>query len=266
MLPAIGPVGAMIAIISDIHGNLEALEAVLSRVDSDYAVYCAGDVVGYGPDPNACCDLLRDRGVACVMGNHDFVCANLDRMDSGNDDWPEEQRELCRRIYNDKNSVAKASSRWTNSVLTEENTRFLRELPLKLEVEGLTIVHGRPGSPEQMLNEYVMPGQGTAALAEQTGGRMLVVGHSHLPMRTAQVINPGSVGQPRDRNWMASFATLDPVRFKFRYIQDEDMSFRIVSKVVNIQRVPYDIGKTIQKIKDEPELPDTLGERLTVGL
>ncbi len=256
----------MIAIISDIHGNLEALQAVFKHMDSDCDVYCAGDVVGYGPNPNECCELLRSRGVPAVMGNHDFACANIDRLDSGDEQFPDEQRELCRRIFEGKNTVAKASSRWTNRVLTGQNKQWLRELPLKLEVEGLTIVHGCPGTPEQMLNDYVLPGQATAALTEQVGGRMLVVGHSHLPMRTARVMNPGSVGQPRDRNWMASYAILDLVRFKFRYIQDEDLSFRIVSKVASILRVPYDIGTTIQKIKDEPELPDTLGERLTVGL
>ncbi|MGD2175340.1 MAG: metallophosphoesterase family protein [Candidatus Brocadiaceae bacterium] len=256
----------MIILISDIHGNLEALQSVLSRIEARDTVYCAGDIVGYGPNPNECCEELRRRGIPAVMGNHDFVCANYDRFEGEHQEFPPEEQDLCRQIYSQKNSVAQASSRWTNVVLTDENKEYLRDLPLKLEVEGMTIVHGKPGSEEDMLNEYVLPGFGIEGLGRKVEGQMLVVGHSHLPMRTTHVINPGSIGQPRDRNWMASYATLDPVRFKFKYIRDEDMSFRIVSQVVNIQRVPYDIGKTIQKIKDEQDLPDSLGDRLTVGL
>jgi predicted phosphodiesterase len=256
----------MIVLISDIHGNLEALEAVLRHVEEDDQIYCAGDVVGYGPNPNECCEVLRERGIPSVMGNHDFVCANLDRMNSDDPSFPEQDCELCHRIYEGKNTVAKTSSRWTSSVLTEENRQWLQALPLTLEVHGLTILHGKPGTRFDMLNEYVLPGAATHMLHEQIEGNMLVVGHSHLPMRTTHVINPGSVGQPRDRNWMSSFATLDPVRFKFKYIREEDLSFRIVSQITNITRIPYDIGTTIQKIKDEPELPDSLGDRLTVGL
>ncbi len=256
----------MIIIISDVHGNLEALQGVLAHVKEGDTVYCAGDIVGYGPNPNECCDVLRQWGIESVVGNHDYACANLDRLEGDDPTFSDHERSLCRQIYDGKNTVAKASSRWTNSVLTDENKAFLRALPLKLEVQGLTIVHGRPGSELDMLNEYVMPSQGTARLAENIEGHMLVVGHSHIPMRASRVINPGSVGQPRDRNWMASYARLDPVRFKVKFIRDEDLSFRFVSEVVQICRVAYDIGRTIQKIKDRPELPDSLGDRLTVGL
>ncbi len=255
----------MIALISDIHGNLEALEAVLAQLSRRDQVYCAGDIVGYGPNPNECCEVLRTRQIPSVMGNHDFVCANLHLLEQEGG-LPEEDRALCRKIYAQKNSVAKASSWWTNRRLSPENRDYLRQLPLKLEVEGLTILHGKPGSREDMLNEYVLPGLGMEALSDKVEGQMLVIGHSHLPIRTPHVVNPGSVGQPRDRNWMSSYATLDPVRFKFCYIREEDMSFRIVSQVVNIQRTPYDVGRTIQKIKDEAELADSLGDRLTVGL
>jgi predicted phosphodiesterase len=258
----------MIIIVSDIHGNLEALQAVLARVGDGDTVVCAGDVVGYGPDPNECCDILREGEIECVMGNHDFVCANLDRLDEGSEGegWTREDRLLCGQIFEQKNSVAQRSSRWTNEVLTAGNKGWLRGLPLRLEVHGLTLVHGKPGSMSDMLNEYVLPGWAADRLSDEMGGHLLVVGHSHLPMRTAHVVNPGSVGQPRDRNWMASYAVLDPVRFKFPYIRDEDMSFRFVDQVVKIYRVPYDIAATIQKIKDEPGLPDSLGDRLPVGL
>ncbi|GAG23529.1 unnamed protein product, partial [marine sediment metagenome] len=76
----------------------------------------------------------------------------------------------------------------------------------------------------------------------------------------------GSVGQPRDRNWKASFAVFKDVWYRFTYIRDQDMSFRIVSQVVSIRRAPYDVRATIRKIKEQDGIPDTLGDRLTVGL
>jgi len=256
----------MIAVISDIHSNLEALLAVLAEIKDAETVFCAGDVVGYGPNPNECCELVRERGVRCVMGNHDFVCANLDRLDSEDESFPPEDRELCRQMFRQKNSAARAASTWTCGVLTPENKEFLRNLPLSITENKLTIVHGKPGSKSDMLNEYILPGYGAQRLAELVEGHLLILGHSHIPMRTAHILNPGSVGQPRDRNWQASFATLKDVLYRFTYIKEDDMSFRIISQAVSMRRVPYDIEKTIRKIKQEPGLPDALGDRLTVGL
>jgi putative phosphoesterase len=256
----------MLAVISDVHSNLEALLAVLAELVDAEAIYCAGDVVGYGPNPNECCDLLRRRGVKCVMGNHDFVCANLDRLDGSDRSFPEEDRLLCQEMFRQKNSAARAASAWTNRVLTPENKEFLRNLPLSIAENRIMVVHGKPGSKTDMLNEYVLPGYGAQRLAELVEGHILVLGHSHIPMRSAHVLNPGSVGQPRDRNWLASFATFNNVWYRFTYIKDEDMSFRFVSQAVNMRRVPYDINTTVRKIKEEPDLPDTLGDRLTVGL
>jgi predicted phosphodiesterase len=256
----------MIVLMSDIHSNLEALEAVLTQMDPGDEAICVGDVVGYGPSPNECCDLLRRRNIRSVMGNHDFVCANLRDMEDEDGEMSPEDRRLCRRLYECKNPAAQAASRWTSSVLTEQNRQWLRGLPVKLQVDGLTLMHGRPGSPEETLNEYVLPGQGTEGAAEQVEGELLVLGHSHIPMRAPRLLNPGSVGQPRDRNWKASYATVDPVKFRFRFIPKQTMSFRLISQIVKIRRVSYDIGRTVQKIKDVPELPDTLGDRLTVGI
>ncbi len=256
----------MIVLISDIHGNLEALKAVLGQVDDGDDVLCVGDIVGYGPNPNECCELVRGRGIRCVMGNHDFVSANLGDMEGEEGAAHSEGGELCRRMYEGKNPAARASSRWTRQALTDENREWLCQLPVKLTVEGLSIVHGRPGTREDMLNEYILPGQRTEQFTEGMDGEMLVVGHSHIPMRAPRLLNPGSVGQPRDRNWKASYATVDPVKFKFRFIPRQDMSFRFVSQIVKIHRVSYDIGRTVQKIRDVPELPDTLGDRLTVGV
>jgi len=256
----------MIAVLSDIHGNLEALEAVLAHLTDAETIYCAGDIVGYGPSPNECCDLVRQRRIQSVQGNHDFVCANLDRLDSGDEEFSAEDRELCRRLYEQKNVAAKAASLWTSKVLTEGNRRFLRELPLEINAHGLTIVHGRPGTRAEMLNEYTLRGHAEKGFVGQVKGRMLVVGHSHIPMRTPRVINPGSVGQPRDRNWRASFATLTDAWYRFSYIADEDLSFRIVNQLVTVCRVPYDVKATIKKIKLVTEIPGSLGDRLTVGL
>ena len=256
----------MIAVISDVHSNLEALLAVLGEIQDAEAIYCAGDIVGYGPNPNECCDLIRERGVKCVMGNHDFVCANMDRLDGSDKSFPEEDCALCREMLKQKNSAARAASIWTSSVLTPENKEFLRNLPVCISENRMRMVHGKPGSKSEMLNEYILPSYGTQRLTELADGEILVLGHSHIPMRTAHVLNPGSVGQPRDRNWQASFATFKDVWYRFAYIKEEDMSFRFVSQSVNMRRVPYDIKTTIRKIKEEPGLPGTLGDRLTVGL
>ena len=256
----------MLAIVSDVHGNLEALEAVLSGIEGADGIYCAGDIVGYGPNPNECCELLRVHHIKCVQGNHDFVCANLNRLDSKDETFSEEDRVLCRRLFAQKNVAAKAASQWTSKVLTEENREFLRGLPLEINERGLTIVHGKPGCKEDMLNEYMLRGHVQQGAPKGIKGRILVVGHSHIPMRTPRVINPGSVGQPRDRNWYASFATLTDAWCRFSYISDEDLSFRMVSQLAQCHRVPYDVRKTIDKIKRIGEVPASLGDRLTVGL
>ncbi len=252
--------------MSDIHGNLEALQAVLAQVAGAGVVYCAGDIVGYGPNPNECCDLVRERGVRCVQGNHDFVAANLSRLEKEDESFSAEDRALCQRLFAQKNVAAKAASVWTSKVLTEENRRFLRALPLELNERGLTIVHGRPGTPEDMLNEYMLRGHIQQGAPKGIKGRILVVGHSHIPMRTPHVLNPGSVGQPRDRNWHASFATLQDAWCRFSYLSDEDMSFRMVNQFVQCHRVAYDVKTTMQKIKQIGEIPASLGDRLTVGL
>lgn len=256
----------MIAVISDIHSNLAALRAVLQELRDVEAIYCAGDIVGYGPNPNECCDLIREAGVRAVQGNHDFVCANIHLIEDADAPISEEDRELCSRMFDQKNTAAQAASLWTNRVLTEENRRMLRELPLEINEHGLTIMHGKPGSKSDKLNEYMLPGEMQDYDPESIKGHMLVVGHSHIPIKTTRVLNPGSVGQPRDRNWRASFATLKDAWYRFSYIKDADMSFRIVSQLVRLRRVPYDVRLTMQRINAEPDLPDTLGERLTVGL
>lgn len=256
----------MIAIISDVHANLEALRAVLAEVRDAEAVYCAGDIVGYGPNPNECCELVRKYVSKAVQGNHDFVCANLDRLDGSDEGFVEEDRVLCQELFEQKNSAARMVSQWTNSVLTDENKQFLRDLPLQINEHGITVMHGAPGSKATMLNEYLLPGQARRSILDLIEGHLLVVGHTHVPMRTDCVVNPGSVGQPRDRNWRASYAALRDVWLRFTYIRDEDMSFRIVRQVVKPRRVPYDVKTTVRKIKENEGIPDTLGDRLIVGL
>jgi len=262
----IGVSAQMIAVISDIHGNLEALEAVLAQIDDADEILCAGDIVGYGPNPNECCELIRERGIKSVQGNHDFVCANLDRLDAPDESFPDEDRELCRRLFTEKNVAAKEASCWTNKVLTEQNKEFLRRLPLQFTCNGITVLHGTPGSKWDLLNEYLLPGQCRPEFVRQVEGDILVVGHSHVPIRTERIVNPGSVGQPRDRNWRASYATFEGAWYRFTYIADGDMSFRVISQLVTIHRVEYDVGKTARKIKAQKGIPDSLGDRLLVGL
>ena len=117
-------------VLSDIHGNLEALKAVLRRAGDGSPIYCAGDIVGYGPDPNACCEILRERGVLAVQGNHDLVCACYGYLEERNDRLQERQRKLAATTLEEMNTIARESSRWTFEVLTEENRRWLRDLPL----------------------------------------------------------------------------------------------------------------------------------------
>lgn len=228
----------MIAFISDIHGNLEALEAVLDNIKRHHAdgIFCVGDIVGYGANPNECCNAIRDFEIPCVLGNHDFAAVTDELLG-----W--------------FNPYARKALEWTRKNLTRENQMFLAELPrrLVLEVEGTKIglVHG---SPWDELFEYVRPTTSESVLKKflkDVGCDVLVLGHTHIPfakeVKTGIVFNPGSVGQPRDGNWMASYALFDPKH-----------------KKVRIRRVKYDVETAAMKIK-EAGLPDFLWERLYEG-
>jgi len=247
------------AVLSDVHGNLEALAAVLDalapeRVDR---YLCLGDVVGYGAEPGACLARLEACGAVIVGGNHDLACVGKFDLD-----W--------------FNETARAAVLWTRDRLSFAELDALRRLPLTAIVEPCTLVHGTLRHPERF--EYLVEaGQAIDTLAA-CRTLMCLVGHTHLPFvleydrrerritrlltragELAQVaftddpdamrylVNPGSVGQPRDGDPRASCAVIDTGRHE-----------------VSIRRIPYDVAAAQQKIR-QAGLPGFLADRLAVG-
>jgi diadenosine tetraphosphatase ApaH/serine/threonine PP2A family protein phosphatase len=213
-----------ILIISDIHANLTALETVLDAAGEFDAAWCLGDVVGYGPDPNECIDLVRSLpGMQCIMGNHD--AAVIRKIDD-----------------NAFNQDARLAVAWTASMLTEESLDFLTNLPERLVLNGVTLVHG---SPRQPIWEYLLDTRTVTVSFGFFDTPFCFVGHTHLPVvyymaddsRSARltipedntqialaprtIINPGSVGQPRDRDPRAAYAIYDPEQslWEFRRVR-----------------------------------------------
>lgn len=189
----------MIALISDIHGNYTALKEVLAAIDclGINDVYCLGDVAGYYTEINECCDELRSRNIKSIMGNHDWYLG-------GNG--------FCARSKSANDCIE-----YQRTVVTPENGEWLRSLPLFLTVGGLSLVHGGWGDP---LDEYVSP---TAEYFSKVKGKFFASGHTHR-----QVIhsfdgkvycNPGSVGQPRDSDPRAAFATFDGLEFRTHRVE-----------------------------------------------
>jgi predicted phosphodiesterase len=237
------------AVISDIHGNLEALEAVLEAISREHvdAVYCLGDLVGYGPNPNECIDLAQDHSNIVIAGNHDWAAIGYTDTDYFN-------------IY------AKIAIMWTSQNLTEENHEFLEKVPLlkRLNEESIFLVHATPKSPDEW--HYILNYHEAEENFEYLPDKFCLIGHSHVPVimeknsggkinayrgrlffrdDCSYIINVGSVGQPRDGNPLASFGLLYPDK-------------------IEIKRVPYDISKTQEKMR-KAELPEYLIERLAVG-
>ncbi len=218
-----------IAVISDVHGNLPALEAVLDEIGRA-RVYHAGDLVGYNPYPAEVIEIFRGKGIRSVMGNHDNAVL------TGNVSW--------------FNPVAAEAILWTRSQIDDEDRSFLASLPVRIVENDFFMVHG---SPINELEEYVFPEdrhliQRYIRLVERD---ILILGHTHVPFSMkfpeGLVFNPGSVGQPRDGNWRASFAILDSSTGE-----------------VEIVRVEYPVEKVVREIK-RAGLPQILAERLLIG-
>ena len=237
------------AILSDIHGNLEALDAVLAdalpRADG---VLCLGDVVGYGADPLACIERMAEGAHAVVAGNHEHGVAGLLDLD-----W-----------FNDR---ARVAAEWTRGRLDDDHLQWLAARPLVLEVDDATLVHASPARPAEW--DYLVSAEdGYEALAA-FATRMCFVGHSHRPgvwsvgssgrawepaateveleAGRRYLINVGSVGQPRDGDPRAAYALWD-----------------VDGRRVTIERVPYDLASTRRKIV-AAGLPTFLAERLSIG-
>lgn len=201
-----------ILVISDIHGNLPALEAVLADAGSFDAVWCLGDLVGYGPQPNECVERVRNLpNLICLMGNHD--AASLGGLD-----------------LEDFNTEAQKSVKWMMDHLSPENKAYMGELPEKYHYNSFTMAHGSPRYP---IWEYILTTNDARNNFHAFNTKYCLVGHSHVPvifrhrkkddqvhmeippagivvkLKPRAILNPGSVGQPRDHNPNASYAIYD---------------------------------------------------------
>ena len=216
-----------VGLISDIHGNRVALEAVLADKPPVDRLVCAGDVVGYNPWHADCVDAMRERDVPTVMGNHDRAVA-------GGSDFA-------------FNSMAGAGVRHAREVLDDDQLKWLAALPNeRTACEGrVRLVHGHPDDP----NRYTYPAQFGPHLLDEED--VLVLGHTHVQhherYEDGAVVNPGSVGQPRDGDPRAAYAVLD-----LDELQVEE------------RRVEYDVDEVVAAIASAG-LPAELGERLREG-
>lgn len=240
------------AILSDIHANLEAIRSVLARIGELRVdrVLCLGDVVGYNADPNECVDLVGREGIACVMGNHDAAACGIAEP-------------------HDFNLNARQAMHWTREHLSEENREFLRQLPRSMQIDDLVLCHGTVNDTNRYLL-YDGDAQESFTLMEELPGRprLCFFGHTHVkaayssagPVLAREransmslshdkryLVNPGSVGQPRDGDPQAAFLIYDA--------QERTITFH---------RVEYDIAACQGKII-KAGLPARLAERLTMG-
>ncbi len=216
-----------VGVISDVHGNRVALDAVLGDMPDVDALICAGDVVGYNPWHAECVETIRDRGVPTVMGNHDRAVASETRFGF--------------------NSMAGAGVRHARETLAQNHIEWLAGLPdERLACEDrVRLVHGHPADPDR----YTYPAEFGPRLLGAAD--VLVMGHTHVQHHEVYdegvVMNPGSVGQPRDGDPRAAYAVLD-----------------LDSLSVSERRVEYDIDRVVEAVGDE-DLPDSVGTRLRDG-
>jgi predicted phosphodiesterase len=242
-------------ILADIHANWYALETVLADAEGKYdQVICCGDLVGYNPHPDRVTEWVRQNCVQVIRGNHDKVVAGLERLDRFNE-------------------VAQEAARWTIRAMTSQNIEYLRALPRgPATAQTFEICHGSPRDEDEYMTNTLEALPAFPYLVDS----LLFFGHSHLQggflerrnkvqvvqavkkkeresvvqleVDTLYMINPGSVGQPRDGDMRAAYAI-----------------YETEQRVVTLHRVPYPVAKTIEDIQDAG-LPDILGLRLLRGL
>lgn len=242
-------------ILSDIHANWEGLEAVLASARGEYdEILCCGDLVGYGADPNRVIDWVRENIAAVVRGNHDKACAGLDDLE-----W--------------FNPVARASALWTQASLSHENLQYLVNLPQgPCPCNGFELIHGSPEDED----EYLISIEDARLVSASVRIPLFFFGHTHLqggfalqaagvrrltkvPLKEMEMslalepgvrylVNPGSVGQPRDGDCRAAYVLYDSAQGLVRY-----------------RRVPYDIAGAQRRII-EAGLPPLLAARLSAGV
>lgn len=239
-----------ILVISDIHANLSAFEAVLRASDGQWdQIWFLGDLVGYGPNPNECVALLREFDHVSLSGNHDWAALGKLNISEFNED-------------------ARAAVLWTRSVLEPESRAYLESLPPKRELDAFTMAHASPRHP---VWEYVLDYETALANFAHFDTPYCLIGHTHVPVQIVEkqpgeltispavndepfslqnqrvMLNPGSVGQPRDDDPRAAYALLDTERLTWQF-----------------NRVSYPIEETQEQMRQE-DLPYALIERLSYG-
>jgi diadenosine tetraphosphatase ApaH/serine/threonine PP2A family protein phosphatase len=237
------------AIVSDLHANLEALTAALSTIDEMGIehIVCLGDIVGYNANPNECVDLIREREIPCISGNHDAVACGLEEP------WG-------------FNPIALSAALWTRENLTSDNAEWLRQLPINRTIDGFLMAHGSPTDRDCYMFSWedVLPHMN---FLEERESELCFFGHTHCPGIFSTdgaysldgdgvfdaggekpfFINPGSVGQPRDGDPRASFGTFD----------SEQQRYELV-------RLEYAVDRAAERVV-RAGLPNFLAERLYVG-
>ena len=241
-----------IALISDIHSNLEALQAVKEDIEKKGfdEIYCLGDIVGYGANPNECIEMVRTMCKACIMGNHDHACIGSTSIEMFN-------------------PYAKLAVKWTMEHMSEESTNFLKSLNFIYKLDHKTmLVHSSPFEPDKwnyILSEY----DALIAFSCLNSEQLVFIGHSHQPLlffesqnqdihysiinsltldkQQRYIVNIGSVGQPRDLNPKSCYVGIDTEE-----------------NTVEYYRIGYDIETAVKKIIDAG-LPQILAERLKYG-
>lgn len=237
------------AILSDIHSNLDALQVVLEHTRQQKCTHyvCLGDVVGYGPNPSECLAIVRSLDCPVVMGNHDEYCAG--EMD-----------------LTGFNPMAADAIKWTRQQLSEEERTWLRNLKYIRNVESFTVVHSTLDLPEKWA--YVFDKLAAAASFNYQHTPVCFNGHTHVPIAFVRgaagiqgglyskikievgrkyFINVGSIGQPRDRNPKAAYATFD-----------------LINNIIELHRLDYDVA-AVQKKIHAAGLPQSLADRLAQG-
>jgi predicted phosphodiesterase len=240
-----------VAVISDIHGNHHALRAVLDAIGRDGAdaIWCLGDLVGYGARPNECCESVACSAAICLVGNHDLgVIGRIDLADFSPD--------------------AYAAAQWSREVLTAEARRYLERRKTSTKAHASELFHASPRDP---VWEYILSDEAARAAIRLTAAPVVLVGHSHvafaypgngqalvdslapadteIDLSTGRwLLNPGSVGQPRDGDPRAAYVVLD-----------------FDASRATFHRVPYPVQRTQEEILDAG-LPETLASRLAFGM
>lgn len=230
-----------IAIISDIHSNLEALTRAFRLIDQNNidAVVCTGDIVGYGANPNECVALIRQRTSHILRGNHDDAAVNLSRID-------------------EFSSLAQMVAHWTNEVLHPDNKKFLQSLPLTLDLGDVFFTHASPYEPEEW--HYIFSSEDAQNNFSWFVQPICFVGHTHRPVIHCDdgislnvkrgkryIINVGSIGQPRDFDWRLSFGIFDTLAWTYENVRAE-----------------YDVQSASDQIIAHG-LPPALAERILFG-